>query len=109
MSYQDTVQRLFGIRHRGNKEARQKTWFYIWGFHPSKGDSIVKAESCHNDIEADNYASHLGFSSYEVIPLDTSDLAKASQIIRAMKLERTQDVPASFERFNHTVNGPGGF
>jgi hypothetical protein len=55
--------------------------------------------------KADAVANSKRLTSYEIINLETSDLGKASQVIKARRLHSGVDMAAIFERTKHTGVG----
>jgi hypothetical protein len=103
----ENIDRKFDIDKKIEQKLnrRQHAFFYIQGSAPDKkgrmrgfllgpyGDSAM----------ATSIASAKRMTSYTVIELETSDLGRASQILKARRLHGNSDISEVFERMKHKM------
>ena len=88
---------------------RQRAFWYIQGSaEDAKGRMRSFLLGPYSDSQkANEIASSKRLSSFSVLELDTSDLGRASQILKARKLHGGSDISGVFDRIKHT--GVGDF
>lgn len=99
ISLEDTLDKK--IEQRMN--ARQREFYYIQGSAP---DAKQRMRSFllgpYSDYaKADSIANSKRLTSYTIINLETSDLGRASQIIKARRLHNGVDISEIFNRTRH--------
>lgn len=83
--------------------ARQHTYFYIQGSaSDGKGRMRQFLLGPYSDYEkASHVAESKRLTSFEVIALETSDVQRASQVIKARRLHGGANISEVFERTKH--------
>lgn len=104
------IDELIDKRMERRMSSRQHEYFYIQG---SASDSKGRMRSFllgpYSDYEkANKIAESKRLSSYTIIPLETSDLARASQVIKARRLHSGVDISEIFNRTKHKGVGDEG-
>ena len=73
-------------------------YFYIWA--SDQGRNVLLGP--YDTREEANRAAWQQLNCYfEIVELPTRDRGRATQIMKAQKLERTQDLSQSLDRVNH--------
>ena len=76
-------------------------YYWIWGKQiDAKGRDVILGWYRTYD-EADKYAYSKIRGDYEIVPLKTRDREAATQIIRKMRLDKTDSIEQTLERFRH--------
>jgi hypothetical protein len=83
--------------------SRNREFWYIQGSSPDlKGRMRSFLLGPYNEYaKADAIANSKRLTSYSIINLETSDLGKASQVIKARRLHSGTDISQIFERTRH--------
>lgn len=75
-------------------------YYYITGFDPKKGKEVLVG-GYGSEEEAERIASSRGIIGFRVIELGTSNLAKASQLVKARKLHKGSMISDATEQLRH--------
>ena len=77
---------------------QQQIYYWIWG--ESQGRKVALGPYDTKE-EAQERGSELIGGYFEVVPLSTKDLRRATQILKARTLGETHDLPYALERVKH--------
>jgi len=75
-------------------------YYYVWA--DDEGTNVLLGPFTTRE-EANRAAWGQLNCYFEIVELDTKDRAKATQVLKARKLEKTQDLRRSLERVKHIV------
>jgi hypothetical protein len=82
---------------------RQRAFWYIQGSAPDRNGKMRSflLGPYSDSQKANEIASSKRLSAFSILELDTSDLSRASQILKARKLHSGSDITGVFDRLKH--------
>jgi hypothetical protein len=95
------VSRPMLAKDSGNEQrTSRQTYFWIWAMSKSTGAAIIYGCRTSRE-EAERVVNKISNASCEITELPTKDESDASRRLRALKLNRTQDIDKSLVKFQH--------
>jgi hypothetical protein len=65
----------------------------------TKGDLVPKAILCSSKLEADRYKEEEAHPQASIHELPTTDLSKATQMLKARRIDALSDIKGGMQRF----------